>query len=200
MTTLLYLLDDENGDRHTSYVEDSLVAERELLKNIQQRQKDTGEVLPIEERIRRSIEESAKAAGIDPLLVLSRKKIGWPSAEVRARELGPTAYAAYRMGSGALHGTWHTIYRHYVREVEGGFECTLDPPAPRPQPLLTGTLLITEATGRYLDAGPAAVGVLIAPQLADLIAPQLADLWNRTGRVEAMHESFLQERRTRSSE
>lgn len=128
VSTLLYLLDDQNGDRHKSYVEDSLLAERELLRNIQQRQKDTGEVLPIEERMRRSIEESAKAAGIDPLMVPSRKKIGWPSAEVRARELGSTAYSAYRMGSGALHGTWHTVYRHHLRAVEGGFECTLDPP------------------------------------------------------------------------
>jgi hypothetical protein len=62
---ILYLVVDDDGSRHQAFVEDSLVAERELLADINRRQAgDPDERWPIEDRMRRSISRSAAAAGI----------------------------------------------------------------------------------------------------------------------------------------
>jgi hypothetical protein len=58
--------DDEQGARHRAFLYDSLISEREFLKVIERRQANgPGTELPIERRLRRSIEDTARAAGIN---------------------------------------------------------------------------------------------------------------------------------------
>lgn len=57
--TLTYLSVDDDGSRHQAFVEDSLVAEREIVRDIDRRQSgDGGSPWAIEDRMRRSIHEA----------------------------------------------------------------------------------------------------------------------------------------------
>lgn len=186
---LLYLADDEDGSRHQAFVEDSLVAERELLADIKRRQAGgAGDPWPIEERMRRSVAHSAAVAGVEDVSALpSRAKIGWPSVQQIAEPLGPTAYDAYRMGSSEIHPNWHDILRNHLHEVDGGFVPDFEIGSPRPQPLLTGALLTALATKAYLKRRPA--GEL------SFFEGRLGDLEDRIKRVDGLHEQFIQRSR-----
>ena len=186
---LLYLVDDEDGSRHHAFVEDSLVAERELLADINQRQAcDPGDPWPIEERMRRSIADSAAAAGVQDISTLpGRAKIGWPSVQQLVESLGPTAYGAYRMGSSQIHPNWHDIFRNHLQEVDGGFVPRFDAGSLRPQPLLAGALLTVLATEAYLKRRPAA-------EVSSFDA-LLDDLKDRLERIDGLHEQFIQRSR-----
>nr|MDT0666379.1 hypothetical protein [Micromonospora sp. DSM 115978] len=86
LATFLYLIgDDGTGLRFDQYVMNSLVAERELIKDIERNiEQRGGDIQPIEERMKNSVTAAAKAAGIDDVSELpSRKSIGYPSAEAR---------------------------------------------------------------------------------------------------------------------
>lgn len=143
VSTVMYLLADPgDGSRYTSYVMDSLIAEREFLKDVREQVAQRGDImLPIEERINRSIAETLAAAGVREEDIPSRRNNGWPNAQVRLELLGPTAYAAYRTGSGAVHGSFADIYKNHLDEVLGGFEIETRPQRFRPQPLLSIALL-----------------------------------------------------------
>jgi hypothetical protein len=188
-TALLSLADDEDGSRHQAFVEDSLVAERELLADINRRQAgQPGDPWPIEERMRRSIAHSAAVAGVQDVSALpSRVRIRWPSVQQLAEGLGPTAYGAYRMGSSQIHANWHDIFRNHLQEVDGGFIPSLDVGSPRPQPLLTGALLTVLATEAYLERRPA--------EEVSFFEARLDDLKGRLERVDGLHEQFIQRSR-----
>lgn len=184
VATLLYLSDDTDGSRFEAFVQDSLIAERELLRDIRLRREEDGEAWPIEERMQRSIDRTGRAGGVDPANLPSRRQVGWPLVEERLKLLGPTAYGAYRMGSAALHGSWHDLYRNHLEEVDGGLLPRFGLPSPRPQPLLTAALLIVEATQTYLSHR----GELEC----NAFDSSLVDLLNRLKRVDQIHEELLQ--------
>jgi hypothetical protein len=115
--TLAYLLknDEEHGDRFDSYVCDSLIAEREFLKDVRDEvAKRDGTCLPIEDRIENSIRDALLAAGLDESDIPSRRSNGWPSAETRMKLLGPVAYSWYRTSSGAVYGSFPDFYLRYL--------------------------------------------------------------------------------------
>ena len=66
VSTVRYLLGDpSDGTRYTSYVMDSLIAEREFLKHVREQVAQRRDVvLPMQERINSSIAETLKAAGV----------------------------------------------------------------------------------------------------------------------------------------
>jgi hypothetical protein len=186
VSTLLYLVDDEDGSRHQSFVEDSLVAERELIADINRRQSGhPSDPWPIEERMRRSIARSAVAAGVQDVSALpGRAKIAWPSVQQLAEPLGPTAYGAYRMGSSQIHPSWHDIFRNHLQQVDDGFVPSFHVSPPPPQPLLAGALLTVLATEAYLRRRPAAE--------VSFFEKRLDDLEDRLERVDGLHEHSIQ--------
>jgi len=130
-SSLVYLLDPVPADdnRFDQYLKDSLVAELDLLRSAE----------PSTETERRLIAELDRAlstAGIAADEVPGRRKIGWPSAEVRMRAVGPGAYLAYRSGSNAVHGTWIDLLRaHLAVGEDGSFSSRLEPERFRPEVL-----------------------------------------------------------------
>lgn len=190
IATLLYLLGDEGaGERFDQYVMNSLVAERKLLQDIQRNiKRRDGEVLPIEERMKRSIAKTAKAADIDDVSKLpARSKIGFPTAEARVRLLGPNAYASYRMGSVETHGDWNDLFRNHLSYDGKEFSPNLDSLHIRPQvPLMLVILSMTVITEKIGDIINDEAG-------AKFILPQLKDLLHRAQRVNELHEHFLQQ-------
>lgn len=89
-----------------------------------------GTELPIEGRLRRSIEDTARAAGIDLDTIPSRRQIGWPIAQDRIEQaFEATAYPSYRVGSDALHGSWFDLIRNHLNQVEGDSNRNFGPSA-----------------------------------------------------------------------
>lgn len=190
VSTVMYLLGDPgDGSRYASYVMDSLIAEREFLKDVREQVAQRSDVmLPIEERINRSIAETLNAAGVREEDIPSRRKNGWPNAQVRLELLGPTAYAAYRTGSGAVHGSFADIYKHHLDEVNGGFEIELRPQEFRPQPLLSMALLSLRTLGDYSR-------IFLGMPLPEVFQERGRALIALLKKVDELHERYLTERR-----
>lgn len=195
LSTVMYLLGDPgDGSRFDSYVMDSLVAEREFLKDVRTQIAGREDVaLPIEERIRRSIQDTLKAAGVKEEEIPSRKKNGWPTAQARLELLGPTAYAAYRTGSGAVHGSFNDIYKHHLVQLDDGFEIELRPQRFRPQPLLSMALLSLTTLDDYSR-------IFLGAPLPAGLASRRSELLTTLYRVDELHEQWLNERRDKESE
>jgi hypothetical protein len=154
LANLAYLCgDDEQGTRHLAFLRESLISEREFLKVIERRQAGAGgPELAIEARMRRSIQNTARAAGIDLDNIPGRRQINWPSALERIElAFGPTAYPSYRVGSDALHGGWCDLIRNHLNEVNGGFEPEFRAVAQRPQSLLAATIQLSTVAITYLQ-------------------------------------------------
>jgi|GEM_PF-2120297 len=177
--------DDASGARHDAYVKNSLAEEKaNLLFIAEQIKKRGGDSLPIEERMRRSMERKASVAGIDLDSVPSKKEIDWPSAEERLKALSPTAYPSYRGGSSALHAGWSVLLSQDIEEVEGGF--SLDKQfGPRVQPMTAAGQLIAETAVHYLEReGDEAEKAWFLDRLA-AVAQKIREL-------DEAHERFIQ--------
>lgn len=186
VSTILYLLGDPgDGSRYTSYVMDSLIAEREFLKDVRLQVVQRGDVMhPIEERINRSIAETLAAAGVREEDIPSRRSNGWPNAQVRLDLIGPTAYAAYRTGSGAVHGSFADIYKNHLEEVADGFEIEVRPQRFRPQPLLSMALLSLITLADYSRA-------LLGVPLPKVFEERGRALQSLLRDVDKRHEQYL---------
>lgn len=186
LATFHYLLEDDgSGERFTQYIHDSLVSEREFLKTITSNIKRRKAALEVERRMTRSIERTAKAAGIDDVSVLpARSKIGWPSAEELLKSLGDNLYPAYRSGSSVLHTKWHDLLRHHlIQQEDGTFELRFDDTHPRPQPLYAAGLLLVLMTRAYLAK--------VRPEALTEFTTHLDDVEVRLLRVFELHGSWL---------
>lgn len=185
VSTVRYVLDDPgDGSRYDAYVVDGLVSEKEFMKNVREQiSKRGGSELPIEVRIKRSIEATYAAAGVTEDAIPSRKNNQWPSAQTRIDLLGPTAYSAYRGGSGAIHGAFSDIEKHHLEAIGDHFEIDLEPAAFRPQPLLTISLLALITIERYMEIYFSAYSFPEKTRLDRLIE----DLQ----RVDELHERWL---------
>jgi len=185
IATVHYLLDDDgSGKRFDAYVNDSMIAEREFKKDVDDQIARRGMMLPIEKRILSSIASSFEAAGVRENSLPSRKVNGWPSAEKRVRDLGPTAYSAYRMGSNAVHGAFSDIEKNHLVRKGDGFELILEPVKFRPQPLLAISLLMNDVMLSYLSVW--------VPEAQESFTKRLMNLRTKLNNVDTWHENYLQ--------
>lgn len=177
--------DDGSGERYDAYINQALAEEKHNLGVIAGEVKARGgDSLPIEERMRRSIERMASAAGVDFEAVPKTRDSGWPGAFERLTAMSPTAYPAYRSGSSALHAGWSALLLQDLEEVEGGFSLDAEV-RPRPQPLTMASLLLTEGAVYYLEAdGDEAERAFFLERLTDLN--------ERVLRLDEAHEQFQQ--------
>lgn len=190
--TLAWLVkDDGTGVRFDQYVMNSLIAERELLQDIQKniKQRD-GDTWPIEERMKRSIEKTAHAAGIEDVSKLpGRSKIGYPSAEARVKPLGSSVYASYRMGSVETHGDWNDLFRNHLTYDGSEFSPNLDSLHVRPQNPLMLVQLSIIVIGDGMEA------IVDSKTTVKFFRSALKDTFERAQKVTNLHEDMLNSRR-----
>jgi uncharacterized protein DUF5677 len=187
VATLQYLLeDDEQGGRFDQYIMDSLIVERELLKEIQSNvSKRDGHVLAIEERMRRSIQSTAATAGVTDVAGLpGRAKVGFPKAEARVKLLRPRAYVAYRSGSSETHGDWSDLFRNHLNYDGTAFSPDPHGSHVRPQTSLTPVTLATVFVTQHAIA-------LLGPEARQYLVPRFKELGGRADRVTDLHEALL---------
>lgn len=190
-TTIAYVLElGRDSTRFDAYVNDSLISENEFLKVIERQVKARGgTVLPIEERMRRSIAESFRLAGVQAETLPRRDRRAWPSVEQRIGVLGPTAYVAYRGGSNCIHGGWSDIEKNHLTALpNGGFAPNLESTDVRPQPLLMMSGVSLSSVHLYLSS-------YMDSAMAHFRS-RLEDLDSRIRLVDEEHERFLNRDRT----
>ena len=186
--TLEYLLqDDGSGERFDKYVNNSLVAEREVLSDVKNNiARRGGDALHIEARMTSSINSTAKAAGVDDVAQLpARRAIGFPSAEERVRELGDNAYLAYRTGSSEVHGDWADLFKYHLEYDGSTFMPYYEEPRARPQIIGGVTMIMCNAFGGYLEKYG-------DPEVEEAFKQILGEISDKVTRVSELHEQYLE--------
>jgi hypothetical protein len=191
-SALAYFFDDiSDTSRVDAYVNDSLIGEREFLADVLQQITDRGgKPLPIEIRIQDSIARTFETAAVAPEDLPSRRTNNWPSAQERLKLLGPTAYSAYRMGSGSIHGSWHDLERSHLNVVDGVWEPDFKSAPTRPQPLFAMALVGATMAKDFVSAS-------LAIPFEDF-DKRTAEFLQRLRRADEVHEQYLMRRSSES--
>lgn len=185
-----FLIQEWSAELADSYVRTSLRHERKLRDTIEANvSARNGEVLPIEDRMLRSIDRTAVLSGVPLDTVDLKQKAPWGGKHVaqKAKEVGwLNAYDAVFGGmSHNVHGSWQDLLSHHLEADQAGrFVPELDWTRPRPQPLLTTSFLVVQVVAEVANF----LGGKIA---LDQLDPYLADLNQRIDEANSLHESYL---------
>jgi hypothetical protein len=184
----------KNEDRFfDQFVRFSLAPERELYDLIQQNITERGgEILPIEERMLKSIEQVCRLSGV--AITDVAPKMGDCGGGLRNRLIalgqGETYVAQQRGPSHAVHGTWVDLVQHHLTAVEGGFQP--DPTWSRVDSrlMLPACVLVLAAAHAYVDA--------FFPPLPELepLFKRMVDLEQRIRAVDRAHEAWFNSRKS----
>jgi hypothetical protein len=139
-TKFLLIEGEERVKRN--YIKNSLITEKELWETIITNVKDkSGDVLPIEERMQRSIQNSFDKSDFD--LGEVKRSSKWKSIKDRANLVaGEMFYSVfYGISSHSIHGNWQDILLNNLKKIEDGFELNLQWNRPRPQ-IIDGAIIL----------------------------------------------------------
>jgi hypothetical protein len=142
---LMYLMKTNDPEIFDDYIEDSFHSRKDLLGliegNISAR---NGVVLPIEDRIKKSVAHFANSVGVDISEIKSRKQNKWTSSTFKNRTtevgMGHLYLPAYAMLSDYVHGGVFDVISNHLSELDGKFEPKTDWSIYRPQ--MTTSLII----------------------------------------------------------
>ena len=139
-TKFLLIEGEERVKRN--YIKNSLITEKELWETIITNVKDRkGDVLPIEERMQKSILNSFDKSDFDIDEVNRSSK--WKKIKERADMVaGEMFYSVfYGISSHSIHGNWQDILFNNLKKLEDGFELNLQWNRPRPQ-IIDGAIIL----------------------------------------------------------
>jgi hypothetical protein len=125
-----------------NYIKNSLITEKELWETILTNVKDrSGVVLPIEERMQKSIQNSFDKSDFE--LDEVKRSSKWKSIKERASIVaGEMFYSVfYGISSHSIHGNWQDILFNNLKKIEDGFELNLQWNRPRPQ-IIDGAVIL----------------------------------------------------------
>ncbi len=188
-----YILANSSDDTFSSYLHHALQYERDLLNRIDRNVKARGGgVLPIEERMRKSIMRAFEKSGVTVDSLPHKRMRHWAGKDLfqKAKSLGlDQAYFAIIGGpSRNVHGGWRDLLEHHLNcEAPGEFTPDLEfSELRRPQPLFAIAALIAPALDEYVQ-------FLGAAEL-NRVRPLLSDLHRRIVLADSLHEEYLQKR------
>lgn len=139
-TKFLLIEGEERVKRN--YIKNSLITEKELWETILTNIKDrSGDVLQIEERMQKSIQNSFDKSDFD--LDEVKRSSKWKSIKERANLVaGEMFYSVfYGISSHSIHGNWQDILLNNLKKLEDGFELNLQWNRPRPQ-IIDGAIIL----------------------------------------------------------
>jgi len=139
---LKYMLIEGEERVKRNYIKHSLITEKDLWNTIKENvSKRNGDTLPIEERMKRSIEKSFDSSDFDIDEVNSSSK--WKSISSRAEKVASTEFydIFYGLASHSVHGNWQDILFNHLKRKEDQFLLNLTYIRPRPQ-ILDGAIIL----------------------------------------------------------
>jgi hypothetical protein len=191
IVNLRYLAKHMSHGLVNSYIGYSLRYERRLndqiTANIESR---GGPVLPIEDRMLKSISRSFAAAGLKPEEIKTRAQRDWGGKNIleKAQDLGLEGiyFVVFGGGNHSIHGNWPELYGNHL-EWDGGDRFTAKPDwqTPRPQLLFLVALITTEAVEDFLH-------FLNGSSDEREPWPAVEDLRQRIALANRAHEAYLE--------
>lgn len=191
---IVFFIQNESDYLEESFIDHSLKYERRLKSQIEGNvDARSGIVLPIEDRMLKSINRLAQESGID----LSQPPIDkrdWGNKNLfeKAKAIGwSTAYVGVFAGmSNAVHGSWGDIATHHLEAFDdsGYYRPSFDWSAPRPQAPLSLARMVCAVTDAMLE-------YFGGEELLGRFVEKLDDLVTRLDRATMLHEQFLAKRR-----
>lgn len=181
-----FLIKNDRPEIVASYIEYSMRHEKRLRERIHANIKArNGETWPIEERMLRSIEASAKNSGVDLDLISPPQNWGGKNIFEKAKEVGlEDAYlGAFAGPSHSVHGNWQDLLEYHLDVDDVGYTAELKWHQPRPQLLSTVSHLTVHTLRLFFSH---AVG-----EAGNEVANNLPDLQERIGAFVYLHEEFL---------
>jgi hypothetical protein len=181
-----FLIKNDRPEVIASYIEYSMRHEKRLRERIRANIAErNGDAWPIEERMLRSIETSAKKSGVDLDSINPPQNWGGKNLFEKAKEVGlDQAYlGAFAGPSHSVHGNWQDLLEYHLDVEEDGYISNLQWHRPRPQLLTTVAQLAVHTLQEFFSH---AVG-----QAGDEVAKNLPELQERIGTFVQLHEEFL---------
>lgn len=191
-TNLRFLLLKNETKLYDDFVRSGLGPERELYDVIQVNIKNRGgDVLPIEERMLKSIERACSLAGLKIEEINPKVRDWGGNLKERLKALGEEELylSTQRIPSHAVHGTWVDLILHHLQEGEGGF-------APDPDWSPVDSRFLCPPCIGVLNAAHAYLKTFFGnlPELRPLYQ-RINDLQERIQALDAAHEQWLGKRR-----
>ncbi|SFI77841.1 hypothetical protein SAMN05421638_1106 [Kaistella treverensis] len=116
---ILYFLRNGEENNYKNYVKNSLITEKEFYKNIQENiTKRDGQELPIEKRMKISIENSFEISDIE--MEELNKSSNWKNLKKRLEKISisddvsQTYNIFYGLSSHSIHGNWQDLIQHHI--------------------------------------------------------------------------------------
>jgi hypothetical protein len=184
---LRYLIKKSKEESYQEYIEYSLRVEKKLFDEIEENVLIRGHELPIETRMKNSINESFKKSGID-LTNLKNTRSWGGNLYQRADYIGMgRAYLnLYSLPSHTIHGNWEDLLRFHIEEVNDKFKPSSSWKLPRPQIILFVSVFSAYACLDYLfEALPESAD-------RDFLEDYILDCIEKIKTVDNLHEKFLQ--------
>lgn len=191
LINLKYLLTKGETGLFEEYIEYSLREEKRLLNKINDNIKKRGYELPIETRMKISIERAFNESSFSSDKVDEKNRKPWGekiferAKKVNMKEI---YFAVFSLASHAVHGNWQDLITYHLECENGEFSPKTEWGYPRPQPLFAAAFLSAEINKLYLDE--------IIPDCSDKnqINNILGDIIIRIHITDELHEQFLQKK------
>jgi hypothetical protein len=190
IVSIRYLLQEYEPNLIDRYVKHSLDHERKLYRKIMDNIANrSGLVLPIEDRMIKSIEKEFRSSGVNIDDMPVRKELNWGGKNIyekaEAVGLGEAYLAMFAGSSQNVHGAWGDLYgNHLTNDDEGNFTPNIDWGHCRPQLLYSLSLISLETAEQFaLFMG--------GQEVADHFIPRLDDLRDRIIKADQAHEAYL---------
>jgi len=189
LINLRYLLSENRAELFEDYIEYSLREEKRFLNKINNNIRKRGYEVPIETRMKNSIERAFNISSFSPDKVDEAKWKPWGEKIFeRAKNVNMEEiyFVMFSLPSHAVHGNWQDLITYHLEYENGEFSPKTEWGYPRPQPLFAAAFLSAEINKIYLDE--------IIPDCPDKkqMNSILDDIIKRIHKADELHEQFLQ--------
>jgi hypothetical protein len=187
-TNLRFFCEKATDQDFEEYIKSSLKAEKEQYALIQENIKRRGKILPIENRMIKSITNVFKISGvaeaeIEKLAIPRRKDYKTILTTLGMESIYPLLQG---IQSHSIHGSWVDLIKHHLEEFDSGFRPTPDPVIPDARLLCPVNIFVLTAVEsyirKYFPEGDGGIAILLA---------RITDLMDRLTKIDSLHEEKL---------
>lgn len=188
-----YLLANASDDLFRSYIMHSLQHDRQLMATIERNiEARSGERLPIETRMLKSIARTFANVGLRPEDLPTKRMQNWDNKTLKEKAESLGMSDVYQVSIGAssrdVHGSWYDLTQHHLERLPSGrYRPRFEEARVRPQILYAMAVLIGSACLSFVE--------YFEPENASSLRERLIELDDRIRLADSIHEQFITDRR-----